>query len=143
MSEQKKGRVTGIGGIFFKSKSAKEQRDWYSQHLGLVTNDYGSLFEFRDSANPEKKSYLQWSPFDEDTKYFEPSKREFMINYRVENMVELVEQLKSEGVTICDAIEEFDYGKFVHILDPEGNKIELWEPVDETFTESEGDKTTK
>lgn len=143
MSEQKKGRVIGIGGIFFKSKNPKEQRNWYSQHLGLVTNDYGSLFEFRDSANPEKKGYLQWSPFDEDTKYFEPSKREFMINYRVENMVELVEQLKAEGVTICDAIEEFDYGKFVHILDPEGNKIELWEPIDETFTESEGDETTK
>ena len=143
MSEQKKGRVTGIGGIFFKSKNPKEQRNWYSQHLGLVTNDYGSLFEFRDSTNPEKKGYLQWSPFDEDTKYFEPSKREFMINYRVENMVELVEQLKADGVTICDAIEEFDYGKFVHILDPEGNKIELWEPIDETFTESEGDETTK
>jgi len=141
MSE-KKGRVTGIGGIFFKSNNPKEQRNWYSQNLGMVTNDYGSLFEFRESSNPEKKSYLQWSPFDADTKYFEPSEREFMINYRVENMVELVRQLKADGVTICDEIEEFEYGKFVHILDPEGNKIELWEPIDESFTKTHPEGTT-
>ena len=140
MSE-KKGRVTGIGGIFFKSNNPKEQRNWYSQNLGMVTNDYGSLFEFRESSNPEKKSYLQWSPFDADTKYFEPSEREFMINYRVENMVELVRQLKADGVTICDEIEEFEYGKFVHILDPEGNKIELWEPIDESFTKANEEET--
>lgn len=139
----KKGRVTGIGGIFFKSKNPKEQRNWYSQHLGLVTNDHGSLFEFRDAKDPDKKSYLQWSPFEEDTKYFEPSLRDFMINYRVENMVELITQLKADGVTVCDEIEEFEYGKFVHILDPEGNKIELWEPVDQSFTDThaEGDTT--
>ena len=142
MSEEKKGRVTGIGGIFFKSKNPKEQRSWYSKHLGLVTNDYGSLFEFRQGADPDKIGYLQWSPFDEDTKYFEPSKREFMINYRVENMVELVKQLKTDGVTVCDDIEEYDYGKFVHILDPEGNKIELWEPIDKSFTDTHPEGTT-
>jgi predicted enzyme related to lactoylglutathione lyase len=130
MTNQKKGRVTGIGGIFFKSKNPAEQRDWYKNNLGLKTDDYGSLFEFRDADNPEKKGQLQWSPFDEKTTYFEPSEREFMINYRVENMVELVDQLKAAGVTICDSIEEFEYGKFIHIMDPEGNKIELWEPVD-------------
>jgi predicted enzyme related to lactoylglutathione lyase len=138
----KKGRVTGIGGIFFKSTDPKAQRNWYEQHLGLVTNDYGSLFEFREGSNPDQKAYLQWSPFDANTTYFEPSEREFMINYRVENMVELVEQLKSAGVTVCDQIEEYEYGKFVHILDPEGNKIELWEPVDESFTKAHPEGTT-
>jgi len=142
MSEHKKGRVTGIGGIFFKSKNPAEQRDWYKKNLGLVTNDYGSLFEFREGANPEQKGYLQWSPFDENTKYFAPSEGEFMINYRVVNMVELVGQLKADGVTVCDEIEEFEYGKFAHILDPEGNKIELWEPIDESFTRAHPEGTT-
>lgn len=136
------GRVTGIGGIFFKSKDPKAQREWYQQNLGLVTNDYGSLFEFREGANPDQKAYLQWSPFGEDTKYFEPSEREFMINYRVKNIEALVEQLKEQGVTICDSIEEYDYGKFVHIMDPEGNKIELWEPVDASFTDAHPEGTT-
>lgn len=138
----KKGRVTGIGGIFFKSKDPKSQREWYQAHLGLVTNDYGSLFEFRQGANPDKVGYLQWSPFDTDTKYFQPSTKEFMINYRVENLVELVEELRSKDVVICDDIEEFDYGKFVHILDPEGNKIELWEPVDSSFEKMHPQGTT-
>lgn len=136
------GRVTGIGGIFFKSDDPQAQREWYQKNLGLVTNDYGSLFEFREGANPEQKGYLQWSPFGKDTKYFEPSEREFMINYRVKNMEALVEQLKAAGVTICDEIAEYEYGKFVHILDPEGNKIELWEPVDESFTKGHPEGTT-
>lgn len=135
MSEIKKGRVTGIGGIFFKRDDPKAQRNWYQQHLGMATNEYGSLFEFRESDRPDEKAYLQWSPFSADTTYFLPSEREFMINYRVENLVELVEQLKADGVTICDDMEVFEYGKFIHILDPEGNKIELWEPIDNAFTE--------
>lgn len=142
MANSKKGRVTGIGGIFFKTRDPKAQRKWYQQNLGLVTNEYGSLFEFREGADPDQKAYLQWSPFDEDTKYFAPSEREFMINYRVKNIEDLVEQLKSTGVTICDSIEEFEYGKFVHILDPEGNKIELWEPIDESFTKMHPEGTT-
>ena len=136
------GRVTGIGGIFFKSKDPKAQREWYQQNLGLVTNEYGSLFEFREGANPEQKGYLQWSPFDEKTNYFAPSEREFMINYRVKNMEALVKQLEAAGVTICDSIEEYEYGKFVHIMDPEGNKIELWEPVDESFTKAHPEGST-
>lgn len=138
----KKGCVTGIGGIFFKSNDPKSQREWYNANLGLVTNDYGSLFEFRQGAHPEKVGYLQWSPFDADTKYFQPSTKEFMINYRVENLIELVEELRSKEVTICDEIEEFEYGKFVHILDPEGNKIELWEPVDSSFEKMHPEGTT-
>lgn len=136
------GRVTGIGGIFFKSKDPKAQREWYGKNLGLETNEYGSLFEFREGANPEQRGYLQWSPFGENTTYFEPSEREFMINYRVKNIEALVEQLKKEGVTICDSIEEYEYGKFVHIMDPEGNKLELWEPVDQAFTDMHPEGTT-
>lgn len=136
------GRVTGIGGIFFKSKDPKAQREWYAANLGLATNDYGSMFEFREAENPDKKAYLQWSPFSQDTKYFEPSESEFMINYRVKNIEALVNQLEAAGVTICDSIETYDYGKFVHIMDPEGNKIELWEPIDETFTETQPEGTT-
>lgn len=141
MSE-KRGRVTGVGGVFFKSKDPEKARDWYRDHLGLVTDRYGSLFEFRLARAPEKAGYLQWSPFKADTDYFAPSEKEFMINFRVEHLVELVEQLRAAGVTVVDEIEEFEYGKFVHIMDPEGNKIELWEPVDEVFTDSHGGKTT-
>jgi len=141
MSQKKK--VTGIGGIFFKCQDPDQMKNWYSQNLGLVTDKYGSLFEFRHADQPEQKGYLQWSPFPSDTKYFEPSKKEFMINYRVENIEELVKELKANGVTILDKIETYDYGKFVHILDPENNKIELWEPVDEVFTDSHEEETTE
>lgn len=136
-------KVTGIGGIFFKCADPEKMRNWYSENLGLVTNEYGSLFEFRNANEKEEINYLQWSPFAENTKYFEPSKKEFMINYRVNDLVELVAELKKTGVTICDEIEEFEYGKFVHVLDPEGNKIELWQPVDSVFTKEISGKTTK
>ena len=123
-------KVTGIGGIFFKCKDPQKMREWYKTHLGLDTNDYGANFEWRQAEDPSKKGSTQWSPFAESSKYFEPSTKEFMINYRVENLEALVEQLKAEGVTIADKIETYDYGKFVHIIDAEGNKVELWEPVD-------------
>lgn len=139
----KKGRVTGIGGIFFKTADPAKTKEWYSTNLGMKTDDYGTMFEFRTSENPEQKAYLQWSPFSEKTKYFEPSQKEFMINYRVENMEELVEELKANGVTVLDSITTYDYGKFVHILDPENNKIELWEPIDNEFTETPEEKKTK
>lgn len=136
-------KVTGIGGIFFKSDNPEKIKKWYHENLGLVIDAYGSPFEFRNANKPEEINYLQWSPFKKDTKYFEPSKKEFMINYRVENLVYLVKQLKNNGVTVLDEIESFDYGKFVHILDPEGTKIELWEPVDQVFTDFLKGNTTK
>jgi predicted enzyme related to lactoylglutathione lyase len=138
-----KKKVTGIGGIFFKAKDPGKIKEWYDKNLGLVTNEYGSMFEFRQSDYPEKKAYLQWSPFNENTKYFKPSEKEFMINYRVENIETLTQELKKNGVTFVDTIETYEYGKFVHILDPENNKIELWEPVDNEFTKSYDGKTTK
>ncbi len=123
-------KVTGIGGIFFKCKDPKAMNDWYKNHLGFNTNDYGASFEWREEADPTKKATTQWSAFAETTQYFAPSTKEFMINYRVDNLVALIEQLKEKGVTIVDEMETYDYGKFVHIIDPEGNKIELWEPID-------------
>lgn len=123
-------KVTGIGGIFFKCKDPNAMNDWYKTHLGFDSSQYGTSFEWREAADPAKKGTTQWSTFAETTKYFAPSTKDFMINYRVENLEALVAQLKEEGVTIVDNIESFDYGKFVHIIDPEGNKIELWEPAE-------------
>jgi len=123
-------KVTGIGGIFFKCKDPKKVTEWYQKHLGLNTNPYGATFDWYEGADSTKKGQTQWTPFPETTKYFEPSAKDFMINYRVENLEALVEELKKEGVTIVDKIETYDYGKFVHILDAEGNKIQLWEPHD-------------
>jgi predicted enzyme related to lactoylglutathione lyase len=123
-------KVTGIGGIFFKCKDPNALKEWYKTHLGLDAGKYGANFEWRRADDPAKKGSTQWSPFSETTKYFDPSAKDFMINYRVENLEALVEQLKNEGVTIVDKIEDSDYGKFVHIVDLEGNKVELWEPKD-------------
>lgn len=123
-------KVTGIGGIFFKCKDPKKIRAWYSENLGLQTNQYGSVFEWYQGADSTKKGFSQWSPFNEKTKYFEPSQKEFMINYRVENMDALLEDLKKNNITILDTVQTVEYGKFVHILDIENNKIELWEPND-------------
>jgi predicted enzyme related to lactoylglutathione lyase len=139
-------KVTGIGGIFFKCKDPKKMREWYKTHLGLNTNQYGTVFEWRQATDTTKKGFTQWSPFAEKTKYFEPSEKDFMINYRVGNLVALVEELKKEDVTFTDTIETVDYGKFVHIIDIEGNKVELWEPNDleyEKLGKQLGSKSTK
>ena len=121
-------KVTGIGGVFFKSKDPKKMTEWYAKHLGLDTNPYGATFEWYESPDASSKAETQWTPFTETSNYFEPSTKDFMINYRVEDLEALVEELKREGVTIVDTIETYDYGKFIHILDAEGNKIQLWEP---------------
>ncbi|MDN3548475.1 VOC family protein [Mucilaginibacter aquaedulcis] len=121
-------KVTGIGGIFFKSKNPNQLKEWYNQKLGFDTGDYGAMFQWRKSDNADQEGVTVWNPFPENTTYFDPSKKDFMMNYIVDDLVELVAQLKQEGVTILDEITADDYGKFVHILDPEGNSIELWEP---------------
>lgn len=135
-------KVTGLGGIFFFSDNPEKTRAWYAENLGLETNQWGSSFEFRNANRPEEINYLQWSPFKRDSEHFAPSKKEFMINYRVQNIEALVEKLRLNGVKILDSIVTYDYGKFVHIMDDEGNKIELWEPIDSVFT-AMGGKTTK
>ena len=139
-------KVTSIGGIFFKCKDPGKMKEWYKTHLGLNTNQYGTVFEWRQATDSSKKGFTQWSLFKDSTKYFAPSAKDFMINYRVADLGGLVEELKKEGVTIADTIESAEYGKFVHIIDLEGNKVELWEPNDieyEKLGVQMGSKTTK
>lgn len=135
-------KVTGIGGIFFVSDDPKETKQWYAENLGLEVTEWGSSFEFRNANRPKEINYLQWSPIKVGGDYFEPSEKEFMVNYRVQNIEGLVRNLKANQVTILDSIISYDYGKFVHIMDAEGNKIELWEPIDSVLT-AFGGKTTK
>ncbi|MGI8787591.1 MAG: VOC family protein [Pyrinomonadaceae bacterium] len=120
-------RVIGIGGIFFKSQNPTELAAWYQTHLGI---DFGgktySAFQFQE----KEKGSTAFSLFKQDTQYFDPSAKEFMLNLRVENLEELLKALHAEGVRVFDETEDGDYGKFGWILDPEGNKIELWQPVE-------------
>jgi catechol 2,3-dioxygenase-like lactoylglutathione lyase family enzyme len=125
----KKKRVTGIGGIFFKSKDPEALKEWYRVHLGIVCLPHGSaLFEWRETQPPGRTGHTVWAPFPNDTDYFNPSHSTFMINYRVVDLSRLLKQLRSEGVLVDDKVEESDYGKFGWIMDPDGNRIELWEP---------------
>ena len=131
-------KVTGIGGIFFFSDNIAETKAWYIKNLGLEINDWGAVsFDSRNMNNPDEINTLQWTLFKKGSDYFAPSKKEFMINYRVQNIEELVNELKEKNVTVVDSIASYDYGKFVHIMDSEGNKIELWETVENTPTETE------
>lgn len=122
------GKVTGIGGIFFKCADPQKMKKWYEQYFGIPVAEYGTIFQWREMDHPEKTGYTVWSPFPSDTTYFDPSTKDFMINYRVEQIEVLVEELKHAGVQILDDITASEYGKFVHMLDPEGNCIELFEP---------------
>jgi len=126
-----KKRVTGLGGFFFKSENPDAAKNWYKEHLGLDTDQYGCTFWWKDKEGNDCST--QWSPMDEKTEYFQPSQKQFMMNFRVENLDELLAALKEEGITIVGEPEEYNYGKFGWILDPEGNKIELWEPKDDAF----------
>ena len=127
-----KKRVTGLGGVFFKSRDPEAIKSWYKKHLHIDTGEYGAVFKWRHSDQPKKEGSTAWSPFPEDTSYYQPSKKDFMFNYRVENLDELLKVLRAEGVEIIGEVEEYSYGKFGWIMDPEGNKIELWEPLDES-----------
>jgi predicted enzyme related to lactoylglutathione lyase len=123
-------RVTGIGGIFFKARDAAGLRAWYERHLGFKLEDYGGThFKWSDGVGAESAGSTVWSIFPDDTRYFDPSEKPFMINYRVENLDALIEQLRSEGVEVEERIEQYEYGRFAWVMDPEGNRIELWEPA--------------
>ena len=124
-------RVTGIGGVFFKCKNPKAVNEWYRTHLGIDITAYGATFMSRDAEDANILRQTQWSTFPQKTKYFAPSKKDFMINYTVDDLEALVVELRKENVTIVDTMETFDFGKFIHIVDIEGNKIQLWEPTDE------------
>ena len=124
-------RVTGIGGLFFKSKDPEKTRNWYQTHLGIPATEYGATFHWHKEDGT--KGFTVWCPFKHDTKYFAPSEKDFMFNYRVADLEGLLKVLKEEGVTVVGEMQVFDYGKFGWILDPDGNKIELWEPVDKEY----------
>ena len=126
-------RVTGIGGIFFKCEKPQNILEWYRRHLGISQVGESSVFEWMQKDRPEEFGHTVWGPFEETTRYFSPSKKSFMINYRVENLEALIEQLREEGVEVVGEIEKYEYGKFGWVMDPEGNKIELWEPIDKVF----------
>lgn len=121
-------RVTGFGGIFFKCNDPEKVREWYEKHLGIESNQWGGQIVFDQRDGDTEKPSTVWTPFKADTKYFEPSAKDYMMNYRVADLVALAAALREEGVTILDEIADSEYGKFLHILDIEGNKIELWEP---------------
>ena len=133
-------RVTGIGGIFFKRDDPKKINEWYDKHLGISPARLadGAIFEWREKDKPEGIAHSVLGLFSKSSRYFRPSEREFLINYRVENLESLIEQLKMEGVEVVGEIEKYDYGKFGWIMDAEGNKIELWEPDDRAFREVNG-----
>ncbi|MCX6141673.1 MAG: VOC family protein [Ignavibacteriales bacterium] len=126
-------RVTGLGGVFFQCNDPEKMKEWYRAHLGMESGKDGAVFKWRDFDAPEKKCITAWSIFPAETKYFDPSQKPFMFNYRVENLKVLLDELREEGVTVVGEIEEYEYGKFGWILDSEGNKIELWEPIDDTL----------
>jgi len=127
-------RVTGIGGVFFKAKNTDALNNWYRDHLGFKTTEWGATFIWND-ADPSNTTLgsTTWSAFKDDSKYFHPSAEPFMFNYRVHNLRQLLDVLKTEGIEPVEAVQEFDYGKFGWIMDPEGRKIELWEPIDGNF----------
>ncbi len=122
-------RVTGIGGIFFKAKDPKALAAWYKLHLGMNVEEWGGVaFRWKDESNPEGGGTTIWNPFKEDTSYFAPSTSNFMVNYRVEDLHALLATLRAEGVQVEDKVDESEYGKFGWVIDPEGNKLELWQP---------------
>ncbi len=126
-------RVTGIGGVFFRSRDPAATRQWYADHLGFKVDAYGTNFAWRQANAPEQPGYTQWTAFSEDTTYFGAQDQAFMINYRVTDLEALVAELRHAGVHIVDDIITETYGKFVHIVDGDGRQVELWEPVDAEY----------
>lgn len=126
-------RVTGLGGIFFKSSNPKKTKEWYKKHLGIKSDQYGGTFEWRHAEDKNRKGFTAWSVFSEDSEYLDPAEKEFMINYRVDDLEQLLKVLREEGVEVIGEVEEYEYGKFGWIMDPNGIKIELWEPNDKVY----------
>ena len=127
--ENQKGRILGIGGIFFKSPNQKEMKEWYGKHLGLTDSGYGVMLPWREKDNPESEQMTIWSVFADSTKYFEPSQASFMVNYIVDDLDALLERLAKEGVRIDAKRQDESYGRFAWIYDVDGNKVELWQPL--------------
>jgi predicted enzyme related to lactoylglutathione lyase len=121
-------RVTGIGGIFFKAKDPEALSRWYREHLGVSTESWGgAIFHWR-VAEGEEPGCTIWSPFREDSKYFEPSQKPFMINLRVDDLDALLASLREKGARVLDRREDSEQGRFGYVVDPEENLLELWQP---------------
>ena len=124
----RRARVTGIGGIFFKAKNPEELSRWYREHLGIAVEGNVALFAWRGGKDGEVQGHTVWSIFPADTKYFGEDGAAFMVNYRVKDLDRVLAALRAEGVNVARKVEESEYGRFGWITDPEGNRIELWEP---------------
>jgi catechol 2,3-dioxygenase-like lactoylglutathione lyase family enzyme len=127
----KKARVKAVGGIFFRCANPAATRKWYSDHLGLNTDAYGTSFQWYKSDG--SKGFTAWNPSDTDAEYFGDPEQQFMVNYRVDDLELMLEQMASAGIFPLDEVATFEYGKFVHVLDPDGRRIELWEPNDRAY----------
>jgi predicted enzyme related to lactoylglutathione lyase len=128
-----KAYVTGIGGVFFKSKDKQKSIDWYKTNLGIEAESWGKVFDWRTYDNPDLPGSTTWSPFENETDYFGNSGQEFMINYRVSNMDELLKNMEANGIKLVKATESHEYGKFAWVDDCDGRRVELWEPIDSAF----------
>jgi catechol 2,3-dioxygenase-like lactoylglutathione lyase family enzyme len=126
---EQRGRILGIGGIFFKSANRDQMREWYSKHLGLGAKGAEAMLPWREHDDPQKEHVTVWSVFPDSTKYFDPGHAPFMINYIVDDMDALLDRLKQEGVKIDPKRMDESYGRFAWIYDLDGNKIELWQPL--------------
>ncbi|MFK7803817.1 MAG: VOC family protein [Anaerolineae bacterium] len=133
MNENDKPRVRAIGGVFFRSADPEKTREWYGRHLGLSTDSFGTNFAWRHKDEPEKAGYSQWSAFDAETEYFGKREQQFMINYRVDHLDLLIEKLKADGVEFVGEMQQEAFGRFVHIIDNDGRRVELWEPIDDEY----------
>jgi catechol 2,3-dioxygenase-like lactoylglutathione lyase family enzyme len=135
-------RVNGLGGVFFKAQDAERLRSWYREHLGLPVEDWGGMsFEWREKDDPSRTGATVWSIFPASSRYFDPSPAPFMVNYRVDDLDRVLAELRSEGVEVDPKVEESEFGRFGWVMDPEGNRIELWEPPERQKERSErGDR---
>jgi catechol 2,3-dioxygenase-like lactoylglutathione lyase family enzyme len=122
-------KVTGVGGVFFKARDPEALRAWYVRHLGFEPDANGTILFWSEEEEPRRRVYTVWSPFAEEDRYFEPSTKPFMFNFRVRNLDALLTELKAQGVTVDERLETYEYGRFGWAMDPEGNRIELWEPA--------------
>jgi len=129
-----RGKITGLGGVFIKSDDPDGLKSWYEEQLGLPCDEHGHLFSWRQVDDPRKEGHSQFSVFNSDTAYLKPSEKDFMINFRVDDLEAMMDRLIKGGMKVIGDIESYSYGKFGWVMDPDGNKIELWEPVDEVFS---------
>ena len=132
--------VTALGGIFFKSSDPKALKNWYEEHLGIISGKYGSEWQWRKEKPGNGPGFTVWSPFESSTSYFDPSEHSFMINYRVNDLEALLVRLEENNISQVGQMEVHEYGKFAWILDPEGHKIELWEPVDSEYAKMDSNR---